>query len=224
MNSLAPLSTPDNGTTLPDGSMIVTPEQLARLGNGDVKRGRRELGLMLAATKDRTIHSGPTKRPANVRLATVADEEKVLALVLRDLQENASKIAPIDEERVLDHIQAGTQKRGGIVIVIDGPDRSIIAVGIMIPCQWWFSKSYYVCEMLNYVHPDHRRSNHINDLLAYERWVGDFWSKDFGYRIFVLFGVLATKRVKEKVMLYRRKFALTGASFLYPSPFEDSGS
>lgn len=210
----APIGQPQS-----DGSLLITAEQLARLGNGDAKRGRRELRLLLEAERDYPVFSGPTEKPASVRIATPKDEKDVLELILCDLRENAEKIAPIHEDRIMEHIQAGTQKKGAIVAVIDGPEGKPVAVCMLLPGQWWFSKAYYLQEALNYVHPDHRKTKHIHDLIQFERWVGDKWSKDAGFRVYTIFSVLGTKRVREKTILYKRKLAQSGSLFVYPDPF-----
>jgi hypothetical protein len=222
MNALTPHERDEAepiGTNMPDGSLLITPDQLARLGAGDAKRGKRELRLILAAERDHTIHNGPTVRPPSVRIAGPADEKPLFDLLMLDLNESARDVAVISEERVLAHIRAGTRRKGGIVGVIDGPGVPV-AVTILLPYQWWWSNSHYIQEVVTFVHPDHRRSRHINDLIDFGRWVTEQWSKSFGYKLFMLCGVLGTKRVREKAILYRRRFAQVGAAFLYPSPFD----
>lgn len=203
---------------------LVSDETLARLGNGDVKRGRRELRMMLADTREPKVHVGPTDYPTRadgsrtVRFAGPADEQAILALVLLDHAENAAEIAPLDEDRILEHIRAGTEKKGGILGVVDGPDGTPVGTVCLMPYQWWFSKAYCVQEIWNFVHPDHRRSNHAADLIQFTKWVSDEWTRQFGYRVFTLTGVTATKRVREKIRLYRRVLTPVGAFFVYPTP------
>jgi len=220
MNAHAKIAAPiaEEPKALPDGSMLVTSEQLAILGNGDPKRGRRELRLLLESERDAEVFDGPTNKPDSVRVALPADEAAVLALWLEDLRENAPKDLPIDEARMMEFIRVGTQRRGGIVGVIDGPDKKPVAFCIIVPEQWMFSKAYYLREATNYVHPDHRKSRHIHDLIQFERWAADQWSKNCGWRVYMLFSVLGGKRVREKVMLYGRKLRQCGRLFLYPSP------
>lgn len=206
------------GQPMPDGSLLITAEQLALLGNGDAKRGRRNLRLLLAAEADPKVYDGPTPKPDTVRIATSDDEMAILGLIMMDLQENCAHIAPIDSERVVSHIMSATRRQGSIIGVIDGPEKKPVALTLLVPAQWWFSRAYYVTELINYVHPEHRKSSHIHDLIQFERWVGDEWSRNFGYRVFMLLGVLGTKRVREKVLLYKRKLAEAGRMFLYPSP------
>lgn len=214
---------PDEWTTLADGSMVISPEELARFGNGDAQRGRRELRRLVVAEIDRKVSDGPTEKPANVRLASMKDEAAILELLLLDLKENAAVVAPIDPERVMEHIVLGTRRQGGLVGVIDGANGQPVAVVVLVPMQWWWSKAHYLQDVVNYVHPDHRVSRHIHDLIQFERWAADEWSRLFGYRIYLLCGVLGYKRVREKLIMYKRKFLQAGAAFLYPAPRDGEG-
>lgn len=210
--------------TLPDGSMIVTPEQIARFGGGDLNKGRQELRRLIAVESDRTIAQGPSQRPKNVRWATPDDMENIFKLVMADLAENAQLVAPIDEVKVLRTIKLSIVGEGGFKgwsCVIDGPQGKPVAIGLIIPAQWWWSNQWFWQEVVNYVHPDHRKSHHLADLIEFERWAADRFSKNFGYRTFMFFGVLGWKRVRSKIMLYRRKLSMNGACFLYPAPFDD---
>lgn len=208
--------------TLMDGSMVITPDQILAFGGGDLKLGRRELRNLLAAERDRKIHRDPATRPASVRVATEADVQDVFDLIMLDLRENAVLVAPIDEEKVRRTIHIAITGQGGprgFACVINGPDAKPVAVGLVIPMQWWWSNQWFLQETINYVHPDHRRSHHIDDLLEFERFAADSFTRNFGYRTYMLFGILGWKRVRAKIALYRRKLAMTGAAFLYPSPF-----
>lgn len=218
-----PVAKTDMITLRDDGALVVTPEQLARFGNGDVNQGRRELKLLIALEQDRdAAPDAKVSRPASVRIAGPVDEKNVLDLLLIDIKENADRVAPLDEGRILDMIQLGTHQRGGIVGVIDGADGKPVAVSVLCPMQWWWSRGWYIQEMVNFVHPDHRQSRHIHDLIAFEMWVSDAWSKNAGYRVHLMCGVLGVRRIREKTAMYRRKLRQHGAVFLYPSALEDT--
>jgi hypothetical protein len=204
--------------TLDDGDMVITREQLAQFGNGDAAKGRRELRLMLAIDREGPVFKGPTARPKNVRLAGPADEEACLELWLHDLRANAAHVCPIDEEKVLGNIQVGTRNKIGFTAVIDGPEGKPVALLVLHPMQWHWSRAWFFQEMCCYVHPDHRRSKYANDLIDFAKWVSDAQSKGFGHTIYLLCGVLGSWRVRAKMAFYRRKVTLAGSVCIYPSP------
>ncbi len=210
------LQPPDGQTTVDDtGGLYVSAETLARFGGGNAKVGRAELRALLAAERDSLCHIGPTAQPLTVRVAGPPDEDDVLALLMMDLEQNAARIAPIDAKKVLDHIQMGTRRRGGIVGVIGRP---AVAVVVLIPYQWWWSNGWYWQELVNFVHPDHRKSTHADDLMNFCKWAADEHTKGMGYRWWLLCGVLGAWRVQSKIAKYRRKFWQAGAAFIYPAP------
>ena len=120
------------------------------------------------------------------------------------------------------HIQHGTQGKGGMVGVIDGPDGKPVAVVVMVDFQWWWSVQRAFQELVLYVHPDHRRSNHLADLIQFQKWAVDEMTKRSGYRVYLMLGVMGIHKVREKIMLYRRKLSRqVGAAWIYPSPFPE---
>ena len=209
---------PKPGTTMQDdGSLLVSVEMLEQFGGGDAKRGRADLRSLLAADRASPTFSGPTARPASVRIAGPADEEALLALLMDDLRVNAEHMAIISEERVMFHIQSGTRQRGGVVGVI-GPVGAPVACVILVPFQPWWSNAWWLQEVVNYVHPDHRRSGHVDALLDFIKWASDDMTKGCGYRVPVLCGVLGAWRVRAKMALYARKFWTAGICCIYPAP------
>jgi hypothetical protein len=229
MNVMAkrkPLPQPaqDGSYTIDNGSLVIPPHMLARFGNGDVERGRQELRLLIAAENDRAVKPSASVKPVNVRIGTPADEPAIMELLLQDCQENAAQVAVIDPERVRLHVQHATQMLGSICGVIDGPEGKPVAVCILAPMQWWFSTEWFYQEIVNYIHPDHRKSRYIHDLIAFEQWIGDKQSEGYGHRCYVLMGVLGLVRVREKIILYRRKMRQIGAAFLYPCPWGNDRS
>ena len=225
MNATAPISTGEQGSlgdTLVDGSLVIRPEQLKRLGHGDVASGRRNLRIIVSSETDRPVPTKPAERPQNVRLGTAADEPAVFELIMSDLKENAEKIAPIAPWRVVETIRASLDRtKGNILGIIDGPDKKPVAIVILMLNQWWWSQAYYLQDQIMYVHPDHRKERHIETLQKFAMWVTDSWTAGFGYRMYMLTGVLGTRQIRRKAMLFRRKFGrMVGMAFLYP-PVQD---
>lgn len=206
--------------TLMDGSMVLSLDDLKVFGKGDAEAARKQLRQMIYIERETPeVFVGPSDKPTGVRAANAADEAAIFDLLMEDVAENAATVALPSEERIRSQIEFCTRGLGGIAGVIDDPSGRPVAVCLMVPFQWWWSKEYAVQELVLYVHKDHRKSRHVHDLLQFQRWVVDTWTKSFGYRVYLLCGVLGVNRVFAKISLYRRRFRQAGAAFIYPSPF-----
>jgi len=200
---------------LTDGA-VVTAEQLMRLGRGDRDVGLRQLRLIIACESERKVSAGPTARPGNVRIAGPEDEAPILARLLEDVSENASHIAPPCQASIRAYLN--TESRRSIVGIIDGDDGLPAAVCVLIGAQWWWSDHWYLMEVCNYVHPDHRRSRYIDDIIDFERWLSDRWSEQYGYPVYLMAGVMGTRRMRAKIAMYWRRMTEVGRAYLYPPP------
>jgi hypothetical protein len=198
----------------------VSAEKLRILGDGDENRGRLVLRMMLADEKAPKRHVGPTDRPASVRIATEADEAALFAHLLKDLEENAEAIAPIDDKRVLEQIRIGTTRQGSIIGVIDGPGGGIIGSICLAGVPWWWSTRLHAMEVWTFVDPAYRTGEHAAALLEFAKWASDELSRTMGYQAYSVIGVLGPHRTKSKVRMYGRKATQIGATFIYPSPPE----
>lgn len=199
-----------------DGGLFITAEQLARLDD-DPAKARKAIRRLIMDLKDPRVVRGPTPKPPEVRIGKPADEKAIFDLVMQDLEENA-QVAPIKPDHVIELIKRGTQRTGGIVAVIDGPDQKPVATQIMMIEKWWWSNAIHLVKIVDFVHPEHRQSKHAQHLIQFAKWAGDKFTTDMGYQVYMLSGVLATKRMDEKVRLYGRHVSQIGAYFLYPYP------
>lgn len=195
----------------------VTSEQLSMLGDGDVRRGRRVLRGLIMDERERSPIKGPTARPDNVRIATANDETAIYNLVVMEMEEVAT-VAPINPDSIATQIMSGTRYQRGIIGVIDGPDGFPVATIGIFNERWWWSTSWHFVKVWEFVHPDHRQTGFAKDLINFMHWFNDDMTRQFGYPVFTLSGVLTTKRMKDKVRLYRRMSNPMGAFFLYPQP------
>jgi GNAT superfamily N-acetyltransferase len=84
--------------------------------------------------------------------------------------------------------------------------------------QWHWSQAWYWFEVLNYVHPDYRRSDRGKRQIQAAKWWVDQYSALTGVRTYLLCGVLGTYRIPAKIRMYRRLATQVGAAFLYPAP------
>lgn len=219
MNVQAKVTAPtEAGHSLENGDYVVKAETLRYLGDGDIKQGRRNLRLLIADEREQRVHKRPTDRPTTVRLAKQEDEVGVLALVLDDLSRNPQQSwAPTESDRVLEFIQSGTRLKGGIVGVIDGDDGLPVATTVMILQQPGHSKAWYLFELWNVVHPNHRRSRHAEDLLKFSFWCSDEWTRKFGYPIHYVAQVNSLEYLPEKLRFFRRRMTQVGGTFIYPT-------
>lgn len=207
---------PTIGKTVEDG-VLITNDQLRQI-DPDVRKARQFLRRMLLDLRTPPAPvRGPTARPKAVRLATKSDELAVYDLAVMDLTENA-RVAPISRDEVAKVIMRGTRQQGGIVSVIDGQDGKPVALQILIASKWWWSNQWYIQKMVDFVHPDHRGTRHAQHLVQFSKWVTDEWSREFGYQIYLLSGVLSPTHSKRKSRLYARQMTPVGETFLYPFP------
>lgn len=208
---------PDAKSALLADGARVSPEQLCRLGSGDPQAGVRQLRMMIAAETERKVSAGPIERPANVRFAIDSDEDAIVECLLRDAAENASQIAPPSRERIMALVQAGTRKQGGIIGIIDGDDGPA-AVCVLTPAQWWWSDAWYLMDVVTYVSPEHRNGKLIDDLIDFERWLADQWTEQCGYRVFLITGVMGTRKLREKFLVWWQRLTEVGRAYCYPPP------
>jgi hypothetical protein len=211
------------GNATPDGGFYITKEQLERIVPGDAKLARKRLRLMIADEREPRRIYGPTKKPASVRIATPRDEQAVYDLMLMAHRENGQQFAPLSPKKVEAQIQAATQLRGNVLGVIDGLDGPV-AMALLSPCQWWWAESHYFGDLVQYVHPSHRKSQHADDLLTFERWCADDMARGTGYPVYLVAGVLSLYRTRAKERLWRRHLNSVGSLFIYPWPLPEQAN
>jgi hypothetical protein len=207
------LPSPDNAAE----GYFVESDVLIRLGQGSIDKGRARLRLLLADERDRKPITGPVEKPANVRLAGIRDEPAILDLLLADLEENATRVAPASISRIMQSVELGTRQRGGFCAVIDGKDGKPAAVAILHPTSWWWSDEVFISEVVMYVSPEARNGSAGSDLLQYECWLSDQMTASLGHTVFVLAGVTATHRGAAKLRLYWKHMNPVGGFCVYPA-------
>lgn len=202
------------GQVVEDGYLIRS-DQLKRLGNGDAKAGRRWLRILMSEFLDQKPISGPTPRPASVRIAGEADELAIFDLLVIQYRENVSNLYPLAPNRLIEDIQFGTQKKGGIIGVIDDKDGKPCACIVIVPARWPASNAYFLREIYTFVHPDHRKSRHAEHLIKFARWCAEEWGRGFGYPVHLGLSVASEHNATAKVRFFRRFSKQIGANFLY---------
>lgn len=208
------------GAATSDGGFYISKEQLERLAPGQPKRARKDIRMLLADMREPRRIYGPTKKPESVRIATPRDEKAVFDLMVMAHKENGQQFAPLNPRKVEDQIQAATNLKGNVLGLIDGLDGPV-AMALLSPCQWWWAESHYFGDLVQYVHPEHRKSQHADDLLTFERWCADDMARGTGYPIYLVAGVLSLYRTREKERLWRRHLNSVGSLYIYPWPLPE---
>lgn len=152
---------------------------------------------------------------SHVRHATPADADAVFDILVAAHADNG--VFAIDLARVRRMVDALTQhpKDGplGLIGVIDAPggghDRQFAGVVMLMLSQYWFSDEWLLDELVNFVRPEHRKSNHAQSLIAFAKETAD----RFGVPLNMT--VLSTKRTSAKVKLYGRLMRQTGGTFMH---------
>lgn len=156
-----------------------------------------------------------TEKPTNVRVATRADEDAIFALMYLAHKENG--MGTMNPEKVWLGIRHALSRKGGVIGVIDGAD-GIEGMIFLNLSQWWYSDDWHLDEMMNFVHPEHRRKNHARMLIEFAKWFAEEISTGLDEPMPLFVGVLTTHRVEAKVRLYQRKLQQGGAVFFHNLP------
>ena len=147
--------------------------------------------------------------PSVVRLATTEDLPELMKLCHMLHDENG--IFSMDDDMVLETLQLGTNRKGGIIGVI-GTEQHLEGMIYMQVSNFWYSRQPYLVELFNFVHPDHRKSNHAKALIEFAKNCTDD-------KLRLVIGIISNERTKAKVKLYERSLGQpAGAFFVYPPP------
>jgi hypothetical protein len=166
----------------------------------------------------------PTRQPiydmesgvAGVRLASRDDEDEIFALLMILHSENG--MFGVNPKKVRDGIKWATERKGGIIFVIEEDQRLIATLGMLIVCDW-YSDDEYLLERWNFVHPEYRarRKNYARMLLEQAKWASD-WFRSRGKVMPFQCGINSFDRTEAKVRLYARHMPCIGAFFIYGLP------
>lgn len=146
-----------------------------------------------------------------VRIATPADENGLVTLCRLNHEENGAH--PFFEPYVRGTIQRGILRQNAIIGVIGPSDKLEGFVLILIDPVWYSTPSErQLLELMNFVHPDFRRSSNSKDLIAFAKKAADETGLD------LTIGVLSNIRTEAKIRLYKQQLPLAGAFFVYQPP------
>ncbi len=218
MSAVANLRPVESGSDAEDSrdGLFFSRERLARI-DPDITYARKIIRQAVMDLRDPKIIKGPTARPEGVIVAERRHERAMFDLVQMDLQENA-RIAPISNVKVAQLVLSATRQHGGIGAVIENEQGAPVAVQLMSLEKWWWSEQRFLYKVVDFVHPDYRRSTHAARLVQYAKWATDYFSEKFGHQIYLLSGTLGPKETKSKARFYCRHITQIGVACLYPYP------
>lgn len=143
----------------------------------------------------------------DVRTATLADEDGIMALCRANHAENGAH--PFNEVHTRSQIRRVLSGQDGGVIGVVGEEGALRACICILLDRVWYSDQHQLLELFNFVHPDHRRSTYAKQLLLFARRCADETGLD------LTIGVLSDTRMEAKVRLYTRVFPKAGEFFVY---------
>ena len=156
--------------------------------------------------------------PSIVRKAIPADRESIWDLFRILHRENG--VFNLSENKInwlLDRIlypediSEGDMGVRGFMGVI-GPVNKLEGFILITLGSFWYSDDIMLEEYANFVHPDHRKSNHAKVLISYSRHLSD----EIGIPLVI--GIISNFKTAEKVRFYRRqRLPEAGAFFIYNS-------
>lgn len=147
-----------------------------------------------------------TPKPENVRIATSKDEDSLYGILLMAHRENAAM--PVSEVRVKEIIKHATNKKGGVIGVIDGP-KEIEGILSLQLSRMPYTDEWHLEDICNFVHPDYRKSQHAKDLIQFGKWIAE----QMGFPLFI--GILTAKRLEAKRRFYNRWVKEVGSVYVH---------
>lgn len=149
--------------------------------------------------------------PLGIRLATKVDEDEIFALLSMLHEENG--FFTMNPTKVRDGIRRATDRKGGIVGVIEDRGRIVGTIGLFIE-QDWYTDDFELLERWNFVHPDYRKSDYAKRMIEFAKRCQE-WFERQGNTIPLIIGVFSTVKTVAKVRLYRRQLPFAGGFFIY---------
>jgi GNAT superfamily N-acetyltransferase len=151
-----------------------------------------------------------------VRKAIAADIPEIWRLFLMGHRENGMFIlAPSKVDMFLnraiypDQVMSNDTGPRGQIAVIGSPGR-LEALVFVILGSYWYSEEIHLEELIVYVDPEYRASNHAKACIQWMKNTAD----DLGIKLVT--GIMSTDRTQAKIRLYDRYLPRVGAFFLYP--------
>lgn len=123
---------------------------------------------------------------------------------------------PMNEDVVREYVACAINKTATDLVpnppilgVIPGENRLEGAICMVLSSMWYAPEHCHLEELFNFVHPDHRKSGHVDRLIAF--------GKDCSDRVGVplMIGIISNSRTAAKCRLYSRVLPKVGEFFFY---------
>lgn len=154
---------------------------------------------------------------STVRKATQSDRQDVWRLLLQSHSENGLfSLSPRKVDYLLDRvlnpelIHPEDQGPRGVIGVI-GDAGSLEALCFVILGSFWYSEEYHLEELMVFVDPEFRHSEHAKSLIEWMKHTSD----TLGIKLVT--GIMSNHRTEAKVRMYQRHLPKVGAFFMYPN-------
>lgn len=148
-----------------------------------------------------------------VRLARPDDADAVVSLL--EKQHEEAGVFQFDGELVRDIVNRLTVDRvAGVVGVIDGPTQVVATVGLTLMPGAWYTRERTLYELWSFVHPDHRRTTHAKNLIAFSKECVDRTTQA-GCPLAYFSTVKVGQGTQRKLDLYGRQASQVGTFSLY---------
>lgn len=131
-----------------------------------------------------------------VRKARPSDRDTVLDICRQNHVENGQ--FGLSMRKVEGMVDKAFSNEGCIIGTV-GQGRNVEGIIMLLIAQFWYTDDWCLEEIMNYVLPEHRRSTHAKDMIAFAKRCSD------EIQIPLVIGVVSNERTKAKIELYRRQ-------------------
>jgi hypothetical protein len=188
------------------GGVFFSEMDLAELGMGDAKVGRKALLRYAKELKGGEPPSAVDVPPSDVRMASPSDRGRLRELMVMLHGENGLfSISSGKVDQMLDRFYNRDHTLIGVVGDIGDP---VAAIYLEIT-QPVYSDDWMLCEQFNFVHPEHRRTSYARQLISYAKKAADQLSLP------LMVGILSNKRTEVKMRLYDQVLPRAGGYYVY---------
>lgn len=149
-----------------------------------------------------------------VRIAGPDDEDAIFRLLERLAADNSIGF-PYHEDQVRRSIRIGTERKAGLVAVVETPDKQIVGSVGLHWAQPWYSNDWFVHEVWLFVDPAYRKGTGYADALM--RWVQGVKERgdaSTGRKTPFFTSVSSRKRLAAKMRWWGRRGEMIGAIYL----------